>query len=502
MDFKNNIVSAANVGIITDTDNESGHIKQIAYGVISPALISFVWWVLTNARKNGYKRLYFLARDGYIMYKIAAQFCTKFNLGIECRYLYGSRLAWRTAVYHLIGDEKYKHIFSGGYLITPRIILKRVQASREQRHKIYNDINNIDSVTKDGHTYSNKYNTYNLLNENQALNAENIKIFSEQLKKSAVFNEYLDYISKKQFENVSMYLYQEGVFEGDEIVLVDSGWTGSIQRTLRQIAEQRMNSPKITGYYFGLYNQSDDIRDGKYEAWYFTPKSPVNIMTNFNNNVFECMCASPFNMTVGYEFSENSGVYNPVFNNNYSDENNANNTAYNSNYTGNAVNMANIDNIERAKLFNYYIEQFTADFFNNSSISFDSYNNTYLENTRKILQRFMMNPTKTEAEVFGKFKFCDDASDCYENEVACFIDKSRLKSYFIINRFLHKMRGKKTDRESIPDLFWFHGSLAVSGIKKQNRYRLNYKLWETIRLLTKKYKSIRPIKSIRSIFHF
>ena len=459
---------------IKDTES-SKDIKQIADNIISPVLVSFIWWVLTNALKNGYKKLYFLARDGYIMYRIALQFCARFDLPIECRYLYGSRLAWQTAVYHLIGDEKYKYIFSGGYFITPQIILKRIRADIKQRYDIYGDINNINV---------NKY-KYDLSNENQALNSNNMKIFAEMLKKSRVFCEYADRMSKKQFCDVSIYLRQEKVFDGHDIVIVDSGWTGSIQRVLRQIAEFNMINMinlKITGYYFGLYTQSGDSRDGRYEAWYFSPKSPVSLMTNFNNNVLECMCASPFNMTVGYKFSENSentGDYIPVFNDSINSDNNRNN----------------------AILLNYYIEQFTADFLNNdiNDINFDSYSDTYLENSKKILHRFMINPTKKEAEVFGKFKFCDDMSGAYENTLARFADKEYLKNYTIINRFLYRVSKniiniKKTKmqitQKTVPDLFWFHGSLAISdlSVKNQKWYRFNYKLWDTLRLVIKKNK--------------
>ena len=441
-------------------------IKRIANNIISPALVSFVWWVLINAHKNEQNKLYFMARDGYIMYRIAEQFCARFDLGIECRYLYGSRLAWRTAAYHLMGDEKYKYIFSGGYMITPKIILKRVQAGKKQRHKIYEDIN------KDTHIIRDKY---DLSNENQTLNSECMRIFAQKLKRSRVFSEYLEHISKEQLYGLSMYLRQEGVFdETADIILVDSGWTGSIQRTLRQIAEHNMANPKITGYYFGLYAHSHDPLDGEYIAWYFMPGSRVRRMTNFNNNVFECMCASPFKMTTGYIFSENTGTYLPVF----ADTDNTDDE-----------NTKNGDNAEKAKLLNYYIESFTADFLNNSNINFNDYSDIYLAKSRKILQRFMMNPTKTEAELFGEFKFCDDSSDSYENNLACYIDEAYLKRYMIINRFLYKKSGGRPNMELTPDLFWFHGSLAVSEIKNKKWYRFNYKLWETLRLLVKKYEA-------------
>lgn len=455
MYFNSVDASLADVEIREDIENHV--VKKTADNIISPVLISYVWWVLTRALKNGQKKLYFLARDGYIMHKIAEQFRERFNLDVECRCLYGSRLAWRTAAYNFIGDEKYKYIFSGGYLLTPRIILKRVLADSEQRQRIYSDINNGIHINSNC--------GYDLSNENQALNSKSMKIFAERLKKSRIFSEYLDYISEKQFHGASMYLRQEGVFDGNDIVIVDSGWTGSVQRTLRQIAERHVANPNITGYYFGLYAQSDDLRDGKYETWYFNRKSPVSVMTNFNNNVFEFMCVSPFKMTVGYEFSESSGVYIPVHSDSDSEQTS-----------------------KEAIRLNRYIENFTSDFLNNSDINFDDYNDVYLEKSRKLLKRFMINPTKIEAEAFGQYKFCDDASDSYKNDLARIVDGNYLKQYSVIKRLFRKISKKTAGKNELPDLFWFHGSLAVSEIKNQKLHRFNYKLWEFSRILIKKYR--------------
>ena len=426
---------------------EDKEIKQISESVISPVLTYFVWWVLINARERKIKRLYFLARDGYIMYKIAERFCNKFKLDIECRYLYSSRIAWRTAVYHLIGDEKYNHIFTGGYFITPRIILKRTQADKTQRHDIYRDINQGDLF---------------IFDENKPLNDSEAKEFSEKLKKSKVFNEYLHNISLKQFHDVSEYLKQEGLFENNDITIVDSGWTGSIQRTLRQIAENHIKNPNITGFYFGLYTDSNDTRDGEYISWYFSGKSPVRLMTKFNNNVFECMCATPFDMTISYK-TEN-GIYIPVF----------------------GANSNSVYNTEISKYKNYCIEYFTTKFIANTE--FDKYNDSYLKKSRKILQRFMIYPTKEEAKAFGRFTFCDDASEAYKNTLTTLINKKYLKNYTFMRRAYKKLTKKNKPCDTQPDLFWFHGSAAVSDIRAENWYRFNYWSWETLRLIIKKYR--------------
>jgi len=165
-------------------------------------------------------------------------------------------------------------------------------------------------------------------------------------------------------------------------------------------------------------------------------------------------------MTLGYEYSRENGRYVPVF------------------------NESNGYNKQKAESLNYYIEEYIEKFLKNSDLTFGAYSDKYLKESVKILQRFMLEPTKEEAVEFGAFKFCDDASDCYENNLARFIDKSCFENYNIFTRLKNKFY--KSSENKNADLFWFHGSAAMSGINKNlNRYKFYYKLWEIIRILKK-----------------
>ena len=43
--------------------------------VLGPTLLAFVSWVLKQAQETGKRRLYFLARDGWLMYRMAQTLC-------------------------------------------------------------------------------------------------------------------------------------------------------------------------------------------------------------------------------------------------------------------------------------------------------------------------------------------------------------------------------------------------------------------------------------------
>jgi FMN phosphatase YigB (HAD superfamily) len=69
-------------------------LRDAAAGVGAPALVAYVLWILLRSRELGIRRLYFLARDGFIMLEIARRLIEKLGLDCEARYLYGGRKAW------------------------------------------------------------------------------------------------------------------------------------------------------------------------------------------------------------------------------------------------------------------------------------------------------------------------------------------------------------------------------------------------------------------------
>ncbi|MDN5850777.1 MAG: hypothetical protein L0H63_14250 [Nitrococcus sp.] len=72
---------------------DSDAVEQVLYGIVIPFLLAYVIWVLDQAKRNGIRRLYFVARDGEILYRIARSLHEESD-DIELRYLYGSRQAW------------------------------------------------------------------------------------------------------------------------------------------------------------------------------------------------------------------------------------------------------------------------------------------------------------------------------------------------------------------------------------------------------------------------
>ena len=91
----------------------------------APALVRYVAWVLEEAVRDGYKRLYFLARDAYPMYLVARKLTEKLNVPVEICYLRVSRYSLRIPEYHLLGEQCLDRIFLSGIDVSLYQILKR-----------------------------------------------------------------------------------------------------------------------------------------------------------------------------------------------------------------------------------------------------------------------------------------------------------------------------------------------------------------------------------------
>lgn len=168
------------------------------------------------------------------------------------------------------------------------------------------------------------------------------------------------------------YLRQEGLFDDVPLAIVDSGWVGSIQKTL-----SRLLNRELEGYYFGLYELPADAKAEQYHTFAFAPWQDVGIKTSFSNCLFEAVCSSPMGMTVGYQRSEDERIV-PVYE---KDEN------------------PNADRI-----------QANAEVIRTAQMPEGG--------DMQSLLCLMSHPTEAEAALYGDYLFCDDVNSTALQEVA------------------------------------------------------------------------------------
>lgn len=411
--------------------------EQVSQYVLVPALTSFVLWLLDLAVKRKIKRLYFLSRDGYLMYTAARIICNKKKLPVECRYLYCSRFSLRVPLFHLDMDQALDYICARGTEVTPEKVLKRSGLLEKEISDIFLHAEIPFAL-------------------NQTLSAADLCVLRRKLADSPHFLTAVENNSKKQFPALCGYFRQEGLLDEIPIGIVDSGWIGSIQKTIVEGCVALGKKRNIEGFYWGLYDLPENALKDKYHCYYFSPEDRIVEKTFFSNCLFETVFSAPHGMTVMYERKKR---YQPVL------------TEY-------PVQRALFD--EKLKnLLEKYIHIFLEDLeVENMGIE--------AENARKTIKRllkiFMCNPTLEEAAYFGNFVFDEDVTDCPDKKLAYPLTGKELLSNHLWFQLLFILNNKPLKESG-----WYEGS-AVLHRKWTAFYRYCYFATRFLRFLRKEIK--------------
>ncbi len=411
-------------------------IQDYAYLNIGPVMYRYTSWILQNAAGHGLRRLYFLARDGYALYRIAEKICAAKDIDIECRYLYCSRISLRIPSFCKIGEEAFDMLLCGGYHCTPRSIINRILPTPEELDSILSllDISDPDAELDDSAFRS----------------------FCEKLRSCDMFRTLIYKKSEERYLPAIDYLRQEGLFQNENIAIVDSGWTGSMQRSLRQLLESAGYSGKIFGYYFGMYAQPKSEKDGEYLTFYFNHHQGLMRKVMFNNNLFECMLSADHAMTVQYNHSENGAV--PVL--------------------GEECSSEMQDSIRRQL---EGILKYTDDVLNGTIVLSEA---SPIKQCYRILKRCMVYPTREEAELYSVFKFNDDTSARAVRSLAELQRGAHLKEYVLPYRIMMKLLHKKPQK--LHNYYWVYAEISYKPFFLRWWYRLNVISWEILKYILKK----------------
>lgn len=387
--------------------------SMITLFVMAPIMCRYVLWVLWEALSSGKRRLYFLARDGYSMYQMATVFCEKLQIPIDCRYLYCSRYAWRSAAFCVLKEESLSYICLGGIEVNFERVMHRAGLGAEEALEVAGLLGFAEK-------------------RNVPLSYAELKALKPLLANCQLFMDNFFSHAEEKYPSVCGYLKQEGLLEKIPYGIVDSGWTGSMQKTLQCLLKSMGSDVCVEGYYFGLYEYPQDVETRTYHAWYFEPDEELRRKVYFSNSLFECIFSSPEGMTLGYV--QQGEIYIPLLEHKY--------------------------NPNKEKL-----EKSTALLKKYAVVAAEAYAEGLLvpalwfrETAAALLYFFMGRPTLPEAEAFGGYVFCDDVIGEEAQSVAALLTYKEVKE----NRVFYKganmlLKKGKPIRESA----WLEGSTVL-----------------------------------------
>lgn len=206
---------------------------DIASSVVAPLLVGFVLWALQDAKAKGLKRLYFVARDGQVLHKIARALDPDGSrFGIEARYLYGSRQAWYIPSAFAVDRDELEFVLMTGQSSAPRHNLKRANLTPEVLEA---------PLTRYGFPQE----TW----EAQLI-GEAVERFWRFLEDPEVAPQVLAQAAAARKDALA-YFEQEGLLQDADWALVDVGWTLRTQGSLHKVLASA-GQPHTLGYYLGI----------------------------------------------------------------------------------------------------------------------------------------------------------------------------------------------------------------------------------------------------------
>jgi len=262
---------------------------EISSSLVAPVIICYALWLLKQVKERGLERLYFVARDGYVLKKMTDSLAKAVGLKVETQYLYGSRQAWHVPAMTDLSNESLSWLFERTRTLTPRIVLGRLQIAPEQ-------IREIMIAMKWPQSTWDRQLDEGLLNE-----------FRSDLLGSREFGEVVERRVRARQETALQYLQQEGLFEEKRWAIIDLGWHGRLQRSLETLLGIKRATTTL-GLYFALFSDStalSDLTAASYLGWDLRcPPAAKEIPSLVF--LMESFCTAPHGSTIGYD-SEASG---------------------------------------------------------------------------------------------------------------------------------------------------------------------------------------------------
>lgn len=277
-------------------------LQNLSGNIISPLLIAYVSWVMNDAKSRGLKRLYFVSRDGQILFKIANKI-NKENDYPECRYLYGSRQAWYLPSVTSINKSELDWLINLHDRKSIRDLLFRFNIVPEEINVILSDY--------EFHDYDSELSQIELTKFWLLLEEEHVQNVILEKAQNAL--------------NITKdYFLQEGLFDDNLWAIVDTGWRLTCQRALNRVLNLCNYEGHAKGYYLAIRKDHVNLSNIG-EAFPFLSHSNSNIpgiknqdwifeqgIASVIENVFTLADHAP---VIGYQ-SLDSAIY-PVYKNDF-----------------------------------------------------------------------------------------------------------------------------------------------------------------------------------------
>ncbi len=244
-----------------------------------PLFYGFVRWTLHEARRRGLRRLYFLARDGQIFARIAEAIQAAEPGPVECRYLLASRL-----------------LFAGAAELDSPGALRLLVAPNGQFHSLRQALLpvGLDEAWAAAHLPA-RFRSFAFGANLPPAEREALADWLLAPAQRAELHAALDQRSTQ----ARAYLTSIGLGPGEPVALVDTGWFGTIQRSLEHVLGGGGQPVPLTGFYLGVMPPGTPAITGETHG-YTNRFSPLPLLREESHKVLvELMAQSDHGQVTG-----------------------------------------------------------------------------------------------------------------------------------------------------------------------------------------------------------
>lgn len=273
-------------------DDREAVLWETGTAVAGPLFYGFVCWTLAEAERRGLQRLYFLARDGQIFWRLARAIQQAGSGRVECIYLQASRL-----------------VFAGPAELDAPEALRLLAAPTAQFHSLRQTL--VQFGLDDTWARCELPAEFTALDADSNLPQTTRERLADWLLAPAR-RAILRAAIERRAVQARAYLDSVGLRAGEPVGLVDTGWLGSIQRNLERILGQDGAPAALPGFYLGLLPPAQPATAGP-RLGYTNTFDPLPLMREESHKVLiELMAQSDQGQVTG--FRKQAGRWEPELN--------------------------------------------------------------------------------------------------------------------------------------------------------------------------------------------
>jgi FMN phosphatase YigB (HAD superfamily) len=252
-------------------------LTDVSASVAGPLLMAFVLWILCEAKDRGLDRLFFLARDGQILAKIASRIAEWAGFPIDCQYLLASRQAFYLSSLPHTYEEAVGTILQSAAEKTVGTVLAELETQPETAH---------DAMARA------KLTGTTLIASEASLRSLRALLLDPDIATPL----HLRIVERSNA--LIAYLRGKGFLSAAPAGIVDLGWQGNLQLRLERSVAGHAAMPPI-GFYYGLYRRDPSL-DGRVLTFCPTPV--------WHNQLLETMCLADHGSVRGFLLDADGSV--------------------------------------------------------------------------------------------------------------------------------------------------------------------------------------------------